>query len=122
MQEPSPDCFLLDTTNYYSYMAAGTDSELFKRGHNKAGKHHLRQVGLALLVDRNNKLPLYYRPYEGNEHDSQVFNRIIDEMFGIVCGFNKTKERLTVVFDKGMNSVDNVEFIDDHQRIHFVTT
>jgi len=26
----------------------------------------------------------------------------MDEMFGMICGLNKTKERLTVVIDKGM--------------------
>jgi transposase len=33
-----------------------------------------------------------------------------------------TKERLTVVIDKGMNSEDNYAWIDEHRRIHFVTT
>jgi transposase len=113
---------LFDTTNYYSYMASETESELFERGYSKAGKHHLRQVGLALLVDTGSRLPLFYREYAGNEHDSQRFNRIIDEMFGVLCGFNNTKQRLTVVFDRGMNSEDNVAFIDDHRRIHFITT
>ena len=94
----NPECVLFDTTNYYSYIASDTDSELFKRGYNKAGKHHLRQVGLALLVDRSSRLPIFYREYSGNEHDSQVFNQIIDEMFGVLCGFNNTKQRLTVVF------------------------
>ena len=117
-----PECVLFDTTNYYSYMASETESELFERGYSKAGKHHLRQVGLALLVDTGSRLPLFYREYSGNEHDSQVFNRIIDEMFGVLCGFNNTRQRLTVVFDRGMNSEDNVAFIDDHRRIHFVTT
>jgi len=117
-----PECVLFDTTNYYSYLASDTESELFARGHNKAGKHHLKQVGLALLVDRGSRLPLFYREYSGNEHDSQVFNRVIDEMFGVLCGFNTTKQRLTVVFDKGMNSEDNVAFIDDHTRVHFITT
>jgi hypothetical protein len=28
-------------------------------------------------------------------------------MFGVVCGLHKTKERLTVVIDKGMNSEGN---------------
>jgi transposase len=118
----APECVLFDTTNYYSYLASDTASELFERGYNKSGKHHLRQVGLALLVDTGSRLPLFYREYSGNEHDSQVFNQIIDEMFGVLCGFNDTKQRLTVVFDKGMNSEDNVAFIDDHTRIHFVTT
>jgi transposase len=118
----APECVLFDTTNYYSYIASDTESDLFERGYNKAGKHHLRQVGLALLVDSSSRLPLFYREYSGNEHDSQAFNQIIDEMFGVLCGFNNTKQRLTVVFDKGMNSEDNVVFIDNHKRIHFVTT
>lgn len=118
----APECVLFDTTNYYSYIASDTDSELFERGYNKAGKHNLRQVGLALLVDRTSRLPLFYREYSGNEHDSQVFNQVIDEMFGVLCGFNNTKQRLTVVFDKGMNSEDNVAIIDNHTSIHFITT
>jgi transposase len=82
-----------------------TDSKLCERGHNKVGRHHLRQIGLALLADRFTHLPLFYRVYEGNTHDSKVFRRLIDELFGVMCGFNQTKQRLTVVFDKGMNIV-----------------
>jgi hypothetical protein len=46
----------------------------------------------------------------------------MDEMFAVVCGLHNTKERLTVVIDKGMNSEDNFAWIDEHARIHFVTT
>jgi transposase len=46
----------------------------------------------------------------------------MDEMFGIACGLNNTKERLTVVVDKGMNSEGNYSWIDEHSRVHFVTT
>ena len=122
LQPTAPECLLFDTTNYYTFMASHTDSELCQRGHNKAGKHHLRQLGLALLADRSTHLPLYYRTYEGNVHDSKLFRRVIDEMFGVMCGFNQTKQRLTVVFDKGMNSEEAIEIIDDHTRIHFITT
>jgi len=122
MQPAPPECLLFDTTNYYTYMSSPTESDLCARGHNKDGKHHLRQVGLALLVDRDTELPLFYRVYEGNTHDSVVFRRIIDEMFGVMCGFNTTKQRLTVVFDKGMNSPEAIHTIDDHGRVHFITT
>ena len=117
-----PECLLFDTTNYYTFMSSHTDSELCERGHNKAGRHHLRQLGLALLVDRASHLPLYYRVYEGNTHDANLFRRVIDEMFGVMCGFNQSKQRLTVVFDKGMNSEEAIQAIDDHNRIHFITT
>jgi transposase len=121
-QHVPPECVLFDTTNYFTYMASHTESELAQRGHNKAGKHQLRQIGVGLLVDRNTQLPLYYRAYEGNTHDSKLFRNIVDEMFGTLCGYNQTKQRLTVVFDKGMNSDENIEFIDDSTRIHFITT
>lgn len=122
MRQLPPECVLFDTTNYYTYMASERESELCQRGHNKACRHHLRQVGIALLVDRATQLPLYYRAYEGNKHDSKVFQQIIDEMFGVLLGFNQTKQRLTVVFDKGMNSDENIDAIDDQSRIHFITT
>ncbi len=122
LESPSADCLLFDTTNYYTFMASHTQSELARRGKNKAGRHHLRQIGLGLLVARDSRLPLYHTVYPGNVHDSKQFEKIMDEMFAIVCGFHNTKERLTVVIDKGMNSEDNFAWIDEHSRIHFVTT
>jgi transposase len=121
-EAPAADCLLFDTTNYYTYMASQTESELARRGKNKAGKHHLRQIGLGLLVARDSRLPLYYSVYPGNIHDSKHFEAVMDDMFGVVCGLNKTKERLTVVIDKGMNADDNYAWIDGHPRIHFITS
>ena len=121
-ESANADCLLFDTTNYYTFLAGETPSDLARRGKSKDGRHHLRQIGLGLLVARDSKLPLYYSAYPGNVHDSKQFEAIMDEMFGIVCGLLKTKERLTVVIDKGMNSESNYAWIDDHARIHFVTT
>jgi hypothetical protein len=57
-------CFLFDTTNFFTFMASDTESELAKRGKNKEGRDWLRQIGLALLVDRQTRLPFFYREYE----------------------------------------------------------
>jgi len=122
METPDADCFLFDTTNYYTFMSRSTPSDLACRGKNKQGRHHLRQVGLGLLVARNSKLPLYYTVYPGNLHDSRLFEQVMDEMFAVVCGLYKTKERLTLVIDKGMNADGNYTWIDEHARIHFVTS
>jgi transposase len=122
LESPHADCLLFDTTNYYTFLASDTPSDLARRGKSKDGRHHLRQIGLGLLVARDSKLPLYYCVYPGNVHDSKQFEAIMNEMFGIVCGLQKTKERLTVVIDKGMNSESNYAWIDEHARIHFVTT
>ena len=118
----SPHSLLFDTTNYYTYMASKTESELAVRGHNKSGKHHLRQVGLGLLLDRASALPLYYTAYPGNLHDSTLFHQVLDEMFGAIMGFAEVEKELTVVFDKGMNSKENLALIDGRQQIHFITT
>ncbi len=122
IESPKGDCLLFDTTNYYTFLASDTPSDLARRGKSKDGRHHLRQIGLGLLVTRGSKLPLYYSLYPGNMHDSKQFEAIMDEMFGIVCGLHQTKERLTVIIDKGMNSESNYAWIDEHARIHFVTT
>jgi len=46
----------------------------------------------------------------------------MESMAGIVWNLHKTKERLTVVIDEGMNADDNYAWIDDQPRIHFITT
>jgi transposase len=122
LERPDADCLLFDTTNYYTFMAGQTDSELAVRGHNKAGRHHLRQVGLGLLVARQSRLPLFYRAYQGNLHDSRLFAEVMDEMFTVADSLERTKQRLTVVVDKGMNSEENFLWLDEHPRMHFVTT
>jgi transposase len=122
LEKPQADCVLFDTTNYYTYMASDTKSELAKRGNSKASKHHLRQLGLGLLVSRGSQLPLYYCVYPGNRHDSKQFAHVMDEMLNVVLELDKTKERLTVVFDKGMNSEGNFAWIDEHQCVHFITS
>ena len=116
------DCVLFDTTNYYTFMASDTDSELARRGHNKDGRHNLRQVGLGLLVERGSRLPLFYRAYPGNLHDSKLFGEVMDEMIGVVSALDREKGRITVVVDKGMNGDENIAWIDDRREVHFVTT
>ncbi|NPV58111.1 MAG: IS1634 family transposase [Actinobacteria bacterium] len=122
LERPRADCLLLDTTNYYTYMATHTPSDLARRGHNKEGKHHLRQVGLGLLAERESGLPLWWCAYPGNLHDSRLFSQVLEEFARVLEGLAGTKERLTVVMDKGMNADANYAVIDEHRRIHFVTT
>jgi hypothetical protein len=35
----------------------------------------------------------------------------------VVCGLNQTKERMTVVIDKGMNADGNYAWIDEQCRV-----
>ena len=116
------DCLLFDTTNYFTYMDSKTSSELAARGKNKDGKHYLRQIGLALLLPRDTGIPLFYREYEGNCHDSKLFNRLLEEMHSAMKELSGQDRELTLVFDKGMNSESNMENIDINEDLHFITS
>jgi transposase len=122
LEPGTADCFMFDTTNYYTFLASDTESELAQRGKNKEGKDWLRQVGVALLVSRDTRLPLFYREYEGNRHDSKLFLRVMDELFSAMDMTGDGNSEMTIVFDKGMNSEGNITAIDNHDRIHFITT
>ena len=111
---------MFDTTNYFTFIASDTESELAKRGKNKEGRDWLRQIGLALLVDRQTTLPFFYRKYEGTRHDSKLFRSILDDVCESmpVCG----QKEVAIIFDKGMNSPDNFAVIDARGGVHFITT
>jgi len=114
--------FLFDTTNCYTYMDSRTPSVLARRGHNKAGKHHLRQVGLALITERTSGVPIYYRTYPGNQHDARFFDLHLDEMLSRLTSMGVPVRDLTLIFDKGMNSPSNIERIDAEEHLHFITS
>jgi len=121
LEPPSSDCFLFDTTNYFTFMASDTDSKLCRRGNNKEGRHWLRQVGVALLVSSDSQLPFFYSAYEGNCHDSKLFGSIVDTVITSMKNSVGKQANLTIVFDKGMNSDDNITAIDEHPDISFIT-
>ncbi len=114
------DCFLFDTTNYYTYLAANTESDLAQTGKSKEGRYWLRQVGLALLVARDTGLPFFYHEYEGNCHDSKVFQCVLEDVLDAMRIFGR--QDVTVVLDKGMNSEDGMAVIDAMDGVHFVTS
>lgn len=122
LEPPSSQCFMFDTTNYYTFMASHTKSELAQRGNNKEGRNWLRQVGLALLVDRYNHLPYFFKEYEGNRHDSKIFQRFLAEIIEAMKDASGDCGEVTLVVDKGMNSEENIASIDSEQSVHFITT
>lgn len=119
---PDPGGFLFDTTNYYTYMATQTESDLAARAKNKDGKDWLRQVGVALLSARNSGLPLFYQEYEGQQHDSKLMAEVMEHMVQRLSRLAGQEANLTLVFDKGMNAEDNLAFIDQTPNLHFITT
>ena len=63
-----------DTTNFHTHIAStNLRPKLPQRGHNKQGRHDLRQMGLALVVDQVTQLPLAHVLYEGARSDMRTF-------------------------------------------------
>lgn len=100
---------LYDTTNFFTYIEAPARAKLANTGHNKDAHHHLRQVGLALCVDKEWGIPLFYRLYRGNVQDAKTFSGVVTELVAAIRkGFEHVDE-LVLVLDKGNNSEDNFE-------------
>jgi transposase len=101
------DILLYDTTNFFTYIEEPVRSKLARTGHNKDCHHHLRQVGLALCVDKQWGIPLFYRLYRGNCQDAKTFGQVAGELVeALRAGFTQI-EQLVLVLDKGNNSEDN---------------
>jgi transposase len=114
------DWLIYDTTNFFSYLAEQTSSDLNQKGHNKASRHHLRQVGLAASMVRGMGLPLVHELYGGSENDATLFptamSRTVERVRALSGGH---VENLTVVLDKGNNSVSNIASLD-REKVHFI--
>ena len=115
------DCLVYDTTNYFNYWDVTTPSDLAKMAKSKAGKDNLRHIGLATAVDRKWGIPLFHRLYPANEHDSKVFVRLIDAIFQQINQTTSDKKGVTFVFDKGNNSDELIQKLDE-SRHHFIGT
>src|SRR6202521_1295835 len=64
-----------DTTNFYTYIAStNTRNQLAQRGHNKQGRHNLRQVGLSYVLDGEHGLSLCHHVYAGNVAEVEEFS------------------------------------------------
>jgi len=114
------DWLIYDTTNFFSYLAEQTPSELNEKGHNKAFRHHLRQVGLAVSVVRGLGLPLIHELYGGSENDATMFPTAMSRTIERVRELSGGRiEELTVVFDKGNNSSENIRGLAE-QGVHFI--
>lgn len=105
--ELSADTVLYDTTNFFTYIAEPVRALLAQAGHNKDSHHHLKQVGLALAVDRQWGLPLFHRLYRGNRQDSKTFAELMRELIGQIRKYGQAGVRIVLVLDKGNNSEDN---------------
>jgi transposase len=106
-----------DTTNFYTHIASTNQrADLPRRGHNKQGRHDLRQMGLALVVDQLTQLPLAHVLYEGARSDMKTFAEFLKPVRKHLSELTGQPDQLTLVFDAGSSSRQNLEDMK-----HYVT-
>jgi len=111
---------LFDGTNFFTFIDTFNDrSTLAQRGKSKEGRKALRIVGLALLVSADFHVPLFHRTYPGNQADAPTFSSLTSELVARYREISAGAEQLTIIFDKGNNSQDNLEAIED-SPYHFI--
>jgi len=110
----SPTRLIFDTTNQFTYIEKG--EELPRKGKSKQKRYDKNIVGLALTVNDQN-LPFLSSVYPGNKHDSDVFI----EFFNTICSrledLKVDRKKITLIFDRGINSEINVGNVVDKMHI-----
>jgi transposase len=113
-------CLLFDATNFFTFLDSfNLRAKLPQRGHSKQGHANLRQLGLAVLVTADGDVPLLHHTYAGNQPDSVTFHRVAEQLFARCRSFSQPVDQITLVFDKGNNSKENLNLVKQ-SRLHFV--
>ncbi len=113
------DTLLCDMSNFFTYIASTNEHcSLAQRGKNKQKRMDLRQLGLLLLITRQDHLPLFHKVYQGNLQDRTVFKKYFQEMVNRFKAISGSLEDITLVFDQGNNSKETLKRVDS--TIHFV--
>ena len=115
------ETLLFDATNFDTFIDTQTDSELAQRGRAKSKRADLRIIGLALMVSTDFNIPLFSHPYPGNQNDPTTFSQAIDGLLNRLNELSNQCQEVTVVFDGGNNSKDNIKQLDK-SCYHFITS
>ena len=114
------DTLFYDTTNFYTFIdSTNTRCDIAQRGKNKQKRNDLRQVGLALVVSREDFIPLFHYTYRGNINDSVVFKKVLRRIKKRLRDLKLDLKKHTLVFDRGCNSKQNLKIVTS-LRFHYV--
>lgn len=110
---------LCDMTHIETYIQEHEGNILPQRGRTRT-KTGRRIVNLALMITRNNSIPLFHLPYPGNINDYTEFAevvRILEKKYSFLTGNGKKK--VTIMIDKGNNTEENINGLED-AKYYFV--
>jgi transposase len=103
-----------DTTNFYTFVAStNTRNQLAQRGHNKQGRHNLRQVGLSYVLDAEHGLSLCHHVYPGNVADAEEFPVALARITRLLDQNQIARDSVTLVLDKGSAALDNTVALEE---------
>ena len=109
-----------DTTNFFTYIdTTNLQCTIAQMGKNKQKRYDLRQVGLAMVVTREDMIPLFHLTYQGNMNDTKVFRAVIKEIKNRLKELGLDVEKHTLIFDRGNNSKKNMAIVRD-LHLHYV--
>ena len=115
------DTLFYDTTNFYTYIhTTNVRCTIAQRGKNKQKRSDLRQVGLALVVTKEDMIPLFHHTYQGNLNDVTVCAEVMGKIKERMEQLGLDMDKHTVVFDRGNNSKKNLVAIEDKLGLHYV--
>ena len=117
----SLNTLLFDATNFDTFIDTQTQCQIAQRGRAKSKRSDLRIIGLALMVSTDFNVPLFSHPYPGNQNDPTTFSEVVDSLIGRLSELSEQCEHITLVFDGGNNSEDNIKSLDI-SRYHFITS
>jgi transposase len=103
-----PTTIFWDTTNVFTYIESG--EKLPQKGRSKEKRHDKNLVTFGIAQSDEN-IPLLHETYPGNVHDAKIFPEIIDNLVDRLRNLKIDTTDMTVVFDKGNNSEDNINKI-----------
>lgn len=113
-------CLLFDATNFFTFIDSFNErSTLALRGNSKEKRKNLRIVGLALMASVDFHVPLFHDTYPGNRNDTKEFAAVTERLVERHRVLAQSVDDMTIVFDKGNNSGDNLGSIDA-SPYHFV--
>lgn len=91
-----------------TYVASTNErNHLAQRGHNKQGRHNLRQVGLSYLLDGENGISLCHHVYPGNVADADELPEALSRLGVLLDGNQIARDTVTLVLDKGSAALAN---------------
>jgi transposase len=113
-------CLVFDATSFFTFLDSfNLRAKLPQRGHGKEGRDNLRLLGLALLITTDGEVPLLHHTYAGNQPDSVTFHSVAQQLFARCRSLAQEVREITLIFDKGNNSEDNLQLVEQ-SGVHFI--